>query len=191
MQRAELVIVLALALCSFACNGSNSPSGSLAGSLLGGHEVEAAGLKLEVPSAWRPLPPRQSGLVKRAAQMEIPGAAGFAEVAVFHFGEGRGGKVEANLTRWAAQVEMEEGGEAEREYFEEGSFAITMLSAKGTLRASRFGMGPSVDRPESMLIAAVVEGPGGPWFFKATGPTATLEPQRQLFTTMLKSARLD
>lgn len=34
-----------------------------------------------------------------------------------------------------------------------------------------------------------VEGLGGPWFFKATGPDATVTPQREAFVTMLKSVR--
>jgi hypothetical protein len=33
----------------------------------------------------------------------------------------------------------------------------------------------------------VVEGPGGPWFFKATGSNKTMAPPRDAFLTMLKS----
>ena len=45
-------------------------------------------------------------------------------------------------------------------------------------------------QPGSRLLGAVVEGEGGPWFFKATGPDATLAPQRLPFRGMLQRARL-
>jgi hypothetical protein len=35
----------------------------------------------------------------------------------------------------------------------------------------------------------VVEGPGGPWFFKATGPQSTLGEEREAFREMLGSIR--
>jgi hypothetical protein len=36
----------------------------------------------------------------------------------------------------------------------------------------------------------VIEGSGGPWFVKATGPDKTLAPQRDAFFSLLKSVRL-
>jgi hypothetical protein len=40
------------------------------------------------------------------------------------------------------------------------------------------------------MFAAVVETPGdGPFFFKTTGPAATMEAQRDAFMKMLRSAR--
>jgi hypothetical protein len=51
------------------------------------------------------------------------------------------------------------------------------------------GMGSSSPQPGFRLLGAVVEGPGGPWFFKATGPDATLGPQKDAFVAMLKSVR--
>jgi hypothetical protein len=50
-------------------------------------------------------------------------------------------------------------------------------------------MGSSEAVPDARLLGAVVEGPGGPWFFKATGPDSTLGPQRDAFLAMLKSVR--
>ena len=185
----SLTFGAALVLVVTACTKSGESAGSLAGELLGGREIEAAGLKFEVPITWNPVPAREGALIMRAAQLTIPGEGGDAELAVFHFGEGRGGKVEDNLVRWASQVEMAPGKEAQRDYFEQGGFAMTVLTAEGTLRASRFGMGPKEAQPNSMMIAAVVEGTGGPWFFKATGSAKTLGTQRQAFTSMLKSSK--
>ena len=156
---------------------------------LAGAEIEAAGLEFEVPVTWNPTVPRSQ---MRKAQVAIPGAGGDAELAVFHFGEGQGGGVDANLARWVAQIEMPKGVEPQREYFEDDGFAVTMLTASGTLRAGRMGMGPKEAQADSMLLGAVVEGPGGPWFFKATGPAKTLAPQRDAFVAIAekRAARL-
>ncbi len=176
-------LALSVALCG--CDGGSKPSGSLAGKLLGGRIVEAKGLKVEVPVAWNPTTPKSR---MRAAQLTIPGPAGDAELAVFHFGEGQGGRIEDNLVRWLGQIELQAGSEPKRDYFEQSGFAVTMLSAAGTLKAGRMGMGPKEPQPNSLLLGAVVEGPGGPWFLKATGPEKTLEAQREAFVSMLKSA---
>jgi hypothetical protein len=40
------------------------------------------------------------------------------------------------------------------------------------------------------LIRQLVEGPGGPWFFKATGPAATLAEARGEWLAMLRGVRL-
>lgn len=185
VRRMTLVIgvaILALVGCQ---SGGGESSGSLAGELLGGREVVAAGLTFEVPIAWQPSQPSSR---MRAAQLKIPGPGGDAELAVFHFGEGRGGRIEDNLIRWLGQIAMHPGTEAKRDFFEQGGFAITVLSAAGTLKPGRMGMGPKEAQPNSGLVGAVVEGPGGPWFFKATGPEKTIDSQRQALMAMLKSA---
>ncbi len=179
-------LVACIGLVVAGCNsGGGESSGSVAGALLGGRKIEAAGLHFEVPVTWNPTAPKSQ---MRAAQVAIPGAGGEAELAVFHFGEGQGGRVEDNLVRWISQIELRKGEGPQREVFESGPFAITMISAAGTLKAGGMGMGPKEAQPNSMLLAAVVEGPGGPWFFKATGPEKTLAPQRAVFIEVLKSA---
>jgi hypothetical protein len=39
------------------------------------------------------------------------------------------------------------------------------------------------------LIGAVVEGPGGPWYFKLTGPDATVTAQKEAFLAMLRAVK--
>jgi hypothetical protein len=50
-------------------------------------------------------------------------------------------------------------------------------------------MGPSTSVPGQRLLAAVVEGTGGPWFFKLTGPDATVQAARDPFLAMIKASR--
>jgi hypothetical protein len=145
---------------------------------------QGAGLDFELPAGWERQTP---GTNMRLAQATIPGPGGPGEFAVFHFGAGDGGAVEPNLQRWADQM----GGAApQRESFEANGLQVTWIDLAGTLQPSGMGMGPSTPQPNSRLLGAVVEGPGGPWFFKATGPDATLGPQRDAFVRMLKSVRL-
>jgi hypothetical protein len=187
MRGLVALVVVAVSLTVGACESDRGASGgSLAGALLGGHEVVAAGLKFEVPVTWTPGVPASQ---MRAAQVAIPGEAGAAELAVFHFGEGQGGRVEDNLVRWISQIDLPDGVEPKRDYFESNGFAVTVLSAAGTLKPGSMGMGPADAQPNSMLLAAVVDGPGGPWFFKATGPEKTLRGQQEAFVAVLKSAR--
>lgn len=189
-MRSAILAMAALSVAALVAGGCDSggeaSGGSVAGALLGGREVTAAGLAFEVPVTWVPGTPSSQ---MRAAQIAIPGEGGAAELAVFHFGEGQGGRVEDNLVRWIGQMELPAGETPQRDYFESGGLAITMLSAAGTLKAGTMGMGPAEAQPDSLLLAAVVEGPGGPWFFKATGPAKTLAPQRDSFVAALKSAR--
>ena len=142
----------------------------------------ASGIEFEFPESWQETPPSNT---MRLAQATIPGPGGPAEIAVFHFGAGGGGGTEANLQRWIDQMQVSEGTEPERETVESDPFTIHLLTVEGTLQNDPMGMGPAAAQPDSLLLGAVVEGPGGPWFFKATGPKATLEPEEEAFREMV------
>lgn len=139
----------------------------------------------DLPETWQRGTPSSS---MRLDQAVIPGSAGAGELAVFFFGAGGGGSVEANLERWIGQ--MTTSREPRREAFETNGLAVTWIDVSGTLNPSGMGMGPTEPQPDSRMLAAVVEGPGGPWFFKATGPEATMEAARDQFVAMLQSAQL-
>lgn len=137
-----------------------------------------------LPAGWSRVAPSSS---MRLAQARVDGAGGPGELTVFHFGIGGGGPVEQNLARWIGQVEATPGTEPRRETFTVNPFRITLVEVEGTLKPSTMGVGPTTPQPDSRLLAAVVEGPGGPWFFKLTGPASTLAAARDDFVTMLKS----
>ena len=123
----------------------------------------------------------------RLDQATIPGQAGDGHLTVFFFGVGGGGGVNANLERWAAQVQHE--APPTRELFEVNGYRVSMIEVEGTLLPSGMGAGPTEPQPGSVLLGAVVEGTGGPWFFKATGPKETMAEHRDDFVAMLKSIR--
>ena len=178
--RSLLVVsaLLALSLAGCTRGSDGAPSGT---------PLEVKGLRVELPAGWKSVPPSSS---MRAAQVMIEGPGGPAELAVFHFGAGQGGDVEANIQRWMAQITPDVGTTPQREVFESNGLRITWIDAEGTLQGNSMGMGPATSQAGSRLLGAVVEGDGGPWFFKATGPDSTLAPQRLAFRGMLQRGQL-
>jgi hypothetical protein len=179
---------------SFACGGAPAPeSAQVRSADTPDAAAAAAAGELVVPGARFDQPPgwlfRQPSSSMRLAEAEIPGADGAALLTVFFFGAGGGGGVEANLERWAAQMEAEAGTEPVRGFYEVGEYTVSTIVVEGTLLPSRMGGGPSQPAPGSKLVGAVVEGPGGPWFFKLTGPSATVAAAEPAFDSMLRSAR--
>jgi len=144
----------------------------------------ASSIEMDLPKAWEKQDPSSS---MRIAQAAIPGPGGPGEFAVFFFGPGGGGSVDANIERWVGQ--METSDHPKPETFESGGMKVTWVDVKGTMKPSQMGMAPSAPLTDARLYGAVVEGPGGPWFFKATGSNKTLAPQRDAFVAMLKSVR--
>jgi hypothetical protein len=148
-------------------------------------EAGTGSIDFDLPKAWKAETPKSS---MRLAQAAIPGAKGAGDFAVFYFGPGGGGPVEANIARWVGQMEGT-GPKPIPEMMEANGYKITWVDAKGTMKGGQMGMGPATAMPEARLYGAVVEGPGGPWFFKAQGPDSTLASQRDAFVAMLKSVR--
>jgi hypothetical protein len=109
---------------------------------------------------------------------------------LFYFGPGQGGDVEANLQRWVGQMAAAPGTQPTRDAFTSGAFQVTWLEMSGTLKASQIGSFPSTDMPDYRMLAAVVEGANGPWFFRAVGPDSTLAEQREAFLAMIRSVRM-
>lgn len=128
----------------------------------------------------------------RAAQAAIPGPGGDGLLTVFFFGAGGGGSAQMNIDRWVDQIAADPGTEPtveQQTLGENQDFQVSYVEHRGTLKASRMGTFPSTDQPNYALLGAVVEGPGGPWFFKAVGPEDTLAAQREAFRAMIESIR--
>lgn len=157
-----------------------------------GEAVVAVGLSLRVPEGWEQVQPSSS---MRAAQFLLPASepdAKDGEVAVFHFGAGGGGGVEANLQRWAGQFPQEDGADpmsrAEIGEFKAGNLKVTTITLNGRYQTS--GMGATYDEPDWRLLGAIVEGEGGPWFLKGVGPKDVMTAHEGAFLEMLRGATL-
>lgn len=151
---------------------------------------EDAGLRYRIPTTW-PRVPAPSDM--RAAQYRVPGEGGAdAELVLFFFGKGQGGGAEANLERWYAQFTQPDG-RASRDVAivttrTVGALKVTTLDLAGTYSPTPMRAGsPAGSREGSRMLAAVVEGEGGPWFFRLVGPAATVGAAKADFDAILGS----
>ena len=129
----------------------------------------------------------------RRAQYRIPGPGGPGECVVFYFGPGQGGDAKANAARWAAQFREADGTPVGDAYktreIKVGDIAVVLVEVTGTY-VGGMGSGPVGEgRPNYMLLGAIADGPDAKWFFRATGPRATLEAQRAAFDRMIRSIK--
>jgi hypothetical protein len=187
------VLALALTVLAAAC----SPSGKVPTNM---RRETAAGLSFAVPQDWISAPPSNS---MRAAQFTLPAEAGgdAPELVVSFFGEGKGGDAGPNIERWIGMVGGPDGAsatdKAKREARKVGLFTVSTVTVDGTYDAST-GMGMTGGmggahgggvKSDYRLWGAVVEGPGGPWFFKATGPRAALQKAEPALKSLVASVK--
>lgn len=155
-----------------------------------------ARLQYTAPDEWKREPARSS---MRLAQYRLPRVAGDdadGELVLFYFGSGDGGPLAANLERWRGQFRTADGepvgdDAVRQESFTPNNLKVTVVDVTGRFapRALRPGAADPQPKDDYRMFAAVVEGPGGPWFFKATGPQATMTAQRDAFYEMIKTIR--
>lgn len=174
----------------------NAPAqSSQAAAASDGASVTMQGLTWDVAPG---LQGEQPANAMRIAQYRIPaGKEGTkdGEIAVFYFGAGSGGGTQANLARWAGQFTQADGSDpmakAKIESMtSKGGLKVTTIWLTGRYQSSGMGGGPSYDEPGWRLFGAVVEGQGGPWFFKAVGPESVIEQWRSHLLGMYKNLRL-
>jgi hypothetical protein len=144
------------------------------------------------PPAWQARPPAST---MRLAEFALPDAGGEtepSEVVVFFFGPGQGGSVEANLNRWSAQFSDAEGNHPEPaiQKVPDAAFATTIVEFRGNY-ARGIGMGGTPDeaKPDQILLAAVVETPGGNLYVQAHGPAASIMAQEDAFRAFVSGIR--
>lgn len=152
---------------------------------------QAGGLTWTAPPEWK----SQGERPMRAATYSISAAKGDAEpaeLAVFYFGQGSGGGVDANVKRWIEQFQKADGTSAAKDAKVKkekiAGLPATAVEVKGTYLGGSM-MGPSTPKPGYRLLGAIVEGPGGNVFFKLTGPEKTVTAAEKPFRKMLEGLK--
>ena len=151
-------------------------------------KTEAASLRFAVPKEWTRVPAPSD---MRAAQYKVSHAgsdADDAEFVLFYFGQSKGGGVQENLDRWYGQFERPDGkpvaDAAVVTIRKVNGLKVTAVDLSGTYT----GMGPKSDsKPGTRMLAAIVEGDVGPWFFRLVGPEATVASAKADFDAVLGS----
>jgi hypothetical protein len=111
-----------------------------------------------------------------------------AECAVYFFGQGQGGSVQANIDRWKGQFK---GGDAKVTKLTAHGLAVTRIDVSGEYAGMAGPMGQSAPKTGYRLLGAIVEGSGGSLFIKFTGPQKTIAANQQKFDTFLASFAKD
>ncbi len=137
-----------------------------------------AGLQWTTPPGWK----SEGTRPMRAATYNL---ADGAECAVYFFGAGGAGSVQANLDRWKDQVRAPGGKPAEAQIRKRTVHGLPVTTIDATGEYS--GMGGPAPKPSYRLIGAIVEGPGGNVFIKFTGPAKTVAQSQPKFDQMLAS----
>ena len=175
-----------------------SGTGTAAGSLPPGHPPVpgvTGEIKFTPPEGWQTQTPRST---MRKAQYALPRAEGDpedGEVVVFFFGAREGGNLEDNLARWRGQFKTADGkpvgdDAVKRESITIDNMKVTLLEVNGRYDPGMMPGAPARGPSDNFrMIAAVVESPGGNWFIKATGPSATMAKHEAGVRAFLNSVR--
>ncbi len=144
-----------------------------------------AGLTWTVPPGWRSVekPMRAANYMIKP----VGGDTDEGECAVYYFGQGQGGSVDANVQRWIGQFEGGGSAPVTRKSQING-MAVTTVEHSGVYLAGA-PMGPKVKKSGYRLVGVIVEGPQGSVFFKLTGPAKTVAASQPALNEMLKTIR--
>jgi hypothetical protein len=150
-----------------------------------------AALAWTSPSGWISEKPASA---MRRAQYKVPGKAGDGECVVFYFGPGQGGDPMANAQRWAEMFTTADGSSAastmKTSEIEVGGLKVFVVEVAGTYSGGMtMTAAKATPMPGYRLLGAVAPGPDANWYFKFTGPDATVNEQRDAFTSMVKSLK--
>ena len=132
--------------------------------------------RLKPDKSWKMRPVSSS---MRKAHFILPSpdeGVAEAELIVYHFGTGQGGRAEDNITRWKKQFkrspEMSPDELSERKSLMVNGLKVTVLEVRGTFLGASFR--PTEPKPNYMMLAAVIETDGGFHYLKTTGPEKTV-----------------
>jgi hypothetical protein len=154
--------------------------------------TESANLRYTVPGTWTRVPAPSD---VRAAQFAIPHAGPDkedGELILFFFGAGKGGGADENLTRWYQQFTQPDGRPSRDAAVVTSrtinGIRVTELDLSGTYVGMQMPGGQKPEpKPGYRMLAATLEADGGPWFFKAVGPAATMAQAKDDFEKLLGS----
>lgn len=152
-------------------------------------QVGAGGLTWTAPEPFQSQPPASS---MRAAEYVFPEQAGetAATLVVFYFGPGQGGQVQANIDRWVGQFQLPPGEQPNVTQRDAHGLPVTIVDVTGTFAGG--GMGPmqpggGAAQPNQRMLAAIVEGPQGPIFFKMVGDATLMSRAEGPFNELVDS----
>lgn len=154
------------------------------------------GISFRIPEGWQKQEPAMNPQMpgsSRKAQFRLPKSdkePEDVEVAMTHFPEMKG-KDDLNLQRWYDQFSQPDGRSsaeaAAKMEFQAGSAAVILIDVSGTMKGGAPMMGGGAAKDGYRMLAAIVNHPKGPHYFKLTGPAAGVERWKASAVAFLKS----
>ncbi|RPI28730.1 MAG: hypothetical protein EHM61_04130 [Acidobacteria bacterium] len=188
-----LIVPVAVFLLIPACSRKDetAPQAAAGG---GFNPGKTADLSYQAPAEWVPETPSSR---MRRAQYRLPRTgsdAEDAEMVVFYF-PGQGGSVQRNIDRWIGMFTRADGTSASEAAKTDkktvNGLEVTTVDVEGVY--TNTGMGPmsgaAAPKPNYRMLAAIVETPGGPWFFKLTGPKETVGKWKPSFDQFVQTIK--
>jgi hypothetical protein len=143
---------------------------------------EAPSLSWIAPSAWQ-VQTKPSAM--RLATYVAPRAPGDLEDAELRIARA-GGSIDDNVERWIGQ--FDDAGKDERTEKQVRGLRVTFVEVGGTYLGGGMPISEAAaKRKHWALLGAIVEGRGTPYFFKLTGPAATVRAARPAFEALIES----
>lgn len=127
----------------------------------------------------------------RKAQFKLEGKAGAGSFVVFQF-PGGAGAAKQNLDRWIGQFGPEAAKTAKTSTQKRDGLTIHALDVQGNYQARAMpGQDPkSIPSGSQRMLAAVIEGPEDPLYFKILGPVETLKAHDAAWKALLASLKV-
>lgn len=161
--------------------------------------VDLEGIALKVPQGWD-RQKSQSATGRFAStgkvQFSLAKAGDEAEdstIAITHY-PGMKGKDEDNLRRWYGQFTQPDGrptaGVTTKAEYQIGQVSVTLVDIPGTMQGGGPMMGGGPAKENYRMLAAIINHPNGPHFFKLTGPTDGVERWKCSAVAFLKSVKI-
>ena len=143
------------------------------------------------PAGWERLKP--SNAMRKATYVvpKVGADSENGELAVFYFGAQQGGDVEANMKRWAEQFNDVPKTGVERTTRTAGGMKQDLIEIKDGTFASGMPGQSMTPKQHYALLGAIVETPAGNYFFKLTGPKATVAAAKKSFFELLDNIRYE
>jgi len=151
--------------------------------------IAGGSLLLEPPEGFEPVRPK-SRMIESEFAVASAGDLPAGRMTVM----GAGGSIDANIERWCGQFVQPDGGDTAdkvgRKELTVAGCEVVLVDIPGTYLdkpGGPFAGGPTIQRPDYRMLAAIVQTPkAGNYFLKFYGPAATVDAHAAGFRTMIE-----
>jgi hypothetical protein len=146
-------------------------------------------LDISIPPDWIKETPSSA---LRIAQYRLPALGNDGEDGSLVVFNRIGGTIQQNMERWYGQFMSSDGidnrGDLDGKIEMINGMQVTYASVRGVYKTGSMGLPQDTgEKSNFMMLAAIVETPEGPYYFKAVGPENTLIRRTKEFEQLIQS----